>query len=259
VSTTDETIQESLLRAELERELAAVHPGAPPLDAVLRRSHAVRVRRRAFALGWTAAALAAVAAAVPGITYLARPQPPAAPIRHQITDYPPSPGAPSGQIASGTVDGVKWSVRAGEGSGSQGFCFWPAESPTTQDGPMCGEPKAAFYPIDDDGGSGPPVGPFFQYLEVQPQIARVVVRFADGQTLSLHPVTIDGHHVTAFALPPALPVEELIGYAADGKELGFTAPLDPMPGQTGVSGFYDGWYTPKPTAAGDPAPDHSSP
>jgi hypothetical protein len=264
VSSTDETREEIQLRMGLARDLDAIHPGPAPLEAVLQRSRAVRVRRRTRTLSWTAAALAAAAVVaavvVPAVSRPAGPQPPTAPTQHEITAYPPSPGAPSGQIATGTVDGVKWVVRAG--LSSQGFCLWPTENLDTP-GFCAGTGESPLPdPIDDGGGTSLATlanGPYFQFLYAQPQVARIVVLFADGQTLSLRPVVVDGHRLAAFALPPALPVDRLIGYDSDGRELGFTVPFDPEPGQTGVSSGYQGWYTQTPAPAPDQAPVQSSP
>ena len=188
--------------------LDEITPGPAPVGVVIRRGR--RVRRRRVA-GATAAVLAA-AAAVAGFSWLGLRLPsqaPAAPRPPVVTVVPPGPGAPAGQIASGTVGHAHWSARV---TAPRNGLFCLIASGDT--GRFCGLSARPIGPVDLEGGfaahgyrivGGP----------VRPRVTRVEVLLADGRRLTLHPAAVYGQRWVAVALPLRARVSKAVAY--DGK------------------------------------------
>jgi hypothetical protein len=213
------TSAEQELRQRLSAVLDEMTPGPAPVGTVIRRGRAVRRRRIA---GATAAALAAVAV-VAGFSSLGLRLPSQAPAAPPpvVTVVPPGPGAPAGQIASGTVGSAHWSARV---TAPRNGLFCLIASGDT--GRFCGLSARPIGPVDLEGGfaahgyrivGGP----------VRPRVTRVEVLLADGQRLNLHPAAAYGHRWVAVALPLRARVSRAVAY--DGKAvyryaIPFTAP-----------------------------------
>jgi hypothetical protein len=225
---------EQEMRKRLSAVLDGITPGPAPVAAVIRRGRTVRRRR---ITGATAAALAVVAAVV-GFGPLGLRLPSAAPENPRppvVTVVPPGPGAPAGQIASGTVGRQHWSARV----------------MAPQDGQRCVMAGAAgeICPVTDR-----PVAPVsltsvtarnYTILvgPVQPRVTRVEVLFADGQRLTLHPATPYGdHRWVAFAVPTGVRVSRAVAY--DGQAVyRYAVPFGGPPGRPLAPNFVT-WLRP---------------
>ena len=200
------TSAEQELRKCLSAVLDEMTPGPAPVGVVIRRGRGVRRRRVA---GATAAVLAA-ATAVAGFSWLGLRLPsqaPAAPRPPVVTVVPPGPGAPAGQIASGTVGHAHWSARV---TAPRNGLFCLIASGDT--GRFCGLSARPIGPVDLEGGfaahgyrivGGP----------VRPKVTRVEVLLADGQRLNLHPVAAWGYRWVAVALPLQARVSRAVAYS----------------------------------------------
>ena len=124
-----------------------------------------------------------------------------------VTVVPPGPGAPAGQIASGTVGRAHWSARVTKPRhGLVCLNALPA-------GIDCGLPPArsaarsiwrAAWLLHGYRVLGGPV---------RPRVTRVEVLLADGQRLNLHPAPAWGHRWVAVALPLQARVSRAVAYA----------------------------------------------
>lgn len=221
-------IEENALRARLDRELDQFTAGSAPVDGVMRQGRGIRTRRRAV-FGGTLAVIAMVAVAVPvALVHGTAPsRPVAAPVRHSVTVDPPAPGGPAGVIASGTADGEHWKVTAGSGAAGQ-VCFAYAvddQTGSTNCGTKEDVSSSSADPVDLEGGSDGAL-PYFSYGPVRADVARVVVDFADGESLDLRPVTVLGQRDVGFAQPQGLRVTRLSAYAASGSLIAYVIPYD---------------------------------
>jgi hypothetical protein len=199
------TSAEQELRQRLSAALDEMPPGPAPVGAVIRHGRTIR-RRRVAGLAASALAAAAVVTAA-GLLGLRLPsQAPVAPRPAVVTVVPPGPGAPAGQIASGTVGGARWSARVTEPRKGQTCLVASGET-----GRVCGLSTRALSPAEFEGGfsahgyrivGGP----------VQPRVTRVEVLLADGQRLVLHPAAVYGQRWVAVALPLRTGVIKAVAY-----------------------------------------------
>lgn len=199
------TSAEQEMRQRLSAVLDDLTPGPAPVAVVIRRGRTVRRRRIA---GVTAAGLAA-AAAVAGFSSLGLRLPSTAPESPRppvVTVVPPGPGAPAGQIASGTVGREHWSVRVTvPRHGLVCLKAGPA-------GIACGLSASPVNPADLEGGMS---AHGYRVLggPVKPRVTRVKVLLTDGQRLNLHPVAAYGQRWVAFALPLQTRVSKAVAYS----------------------------------------------
>jgi len=200
------TSAEQELRKRLSAVLDEMTPGPAPVGVVIRRGRGVRRRRAAGA----AAAVLAAAAAVAGFSWLGLRLPSEAPVAPRppvVTVVPPGPGAPAGQIASGTVGRAHWSARVTAPRNGQ-FCLI-ASGDT---GRFCGLSARALSPADLEGGGSSAYGYRLEGGPVQPGVTRVEVLLADGQRLVLHPAPVYGQRWVAVALPLRAQVVRAVAY-----------------------------------------------
>lgn len=196
---------EQEMRERLSAVLDGITPGPAPVAAVIRRGRTVRRRRIA---GATAAALAVVAA-VAGLSSLGLRLPSAAPENPRppvVTVVPPGPGAPAGQIASGTVGRAHWSARVT--APRKGTTCLIASGDTGQ---FCGLSASPLSPAGLGGGMS---AHGYRILggPVRPRVTRVEVLLADGQRLVLHPAAAYGRRWVAVALPLRTGVIKAVAY-----------------------------------------------
>src|SRR5690242_13279970 len=165
------TSAEQELRKRLSAVLNEMTPGPAPVGVVIRRGRGVRRRR----VAGTAAAVLAAAAAVAGFSFLGLRLPSQAPVAPRppvVTVVPP--GAPAGQIASGTVGRAHWSARVT--APHKGTVCLIASGDT---GRFCGITASPIGPVDLGGGMSAH-GYEIQGGPVRPQVTRVEVLLADG-------------------------------------------------------------------------------
>jgi hypothetical protein len=208
------------LHEDLNTALAAVEPGAAPVEAAMRAGKRIRNWRRA---GVLAGAVAVVAAAVVGVPVLghqlALPSPPASSVRETVV--PPGPHAPAGTIASGLIGTKPWSARI-EYPGTA-KCLATGTNLVTYN---C---KGALPTADGDpisiANTGIPNSAYqigtFTYLIcfglVQPDVASARVVLADGKVLTLQPVTVGGSRWVAFPSSEGLLIDTIIAYSRTGE------------------------------------------
>ena len=217
------------LHEELNTALAAVQPGAAPVDAAMLTGRKIRNRRRAGLLAGVVAVVAAVAVGVPALT-----RPDALPQPHPVTDHvrvtvnPPGPHSPAGLIASGLIGTQPWNLSVESPTSDNcvftgtGLSFYAC-----QDG-YSGQPSVA-DPITFEGaGGGTAVNPtFVSFGAVWKGVVSARVELSDGTVLTLHPAEVDGLRFVAFDIPAQLPVDSVIAYSDTGEiatAIPFTAP-----------------------------------
>jgi hypothetical protein len=266
-----ETLEESVLREQLAQACepgGALHRhGVVPEDAVIGRGRAMRTRRRVGLAGaaLSVTAVAAVALTSALSTSVTRPhESSAAPVDQRVTVEQLDPnghestfdGDPSWLAGTGTVDGAKWQLLlrsasvdgpAGTGAPVNGLCDQLIVGSTAED-IECGEVFAA----DNLLGPQTPVAltgenqgggvPYFQLGSLRADVAEVQVDLADGESLSLHPVTVEGKRYVAFAAPDGLDVSLVVAYAANGTEIAQQAPIATVNGLPDFVGTT--WSTP---------------
>jgi hypothetical protein len=199
------TSAEQELRKRLSAVLDEMTPGPAPVGVVIRRGRGVRRRRVAGA----AAAVLAAAAAVAGFSWLGLRLPSQAPVAPRppvVTVVPPGPGAPAGQIASGTVGRAHWSARVS--APRNGTTCLIASGDT---GRFCG---LSTIPLSPAGLGGGMSAHGYEIVggPVEPGVTRVEVLLADGQRLVLHPAVAYGQRWVAVALPLRTAVLKAVAY-----------------------------------------------
>jgi hypothetical protein len=158
------------LRRALYGTLQSVHPPAAPLEAIVRRGKAIRLRRAGAATG--AVALAAIVVATTAALH-ASPRPAAS------ATVPLGPVVPGGVIAHGTTDGHPWRLAA-QNIADPGYTCVPA--------------------ITIDGTDADPVYPEpYTSATVAPGLALPGIGFAFVQLpVDINGVVVDGtQNVTA--------------------------------------------------------------
>jgi hypothetical protein len=231
------------LQERLDQAFQAITPRQAPLDQAVRQGRLIRIRRRLAA----AAGLAVVAAgvAVPALLHqqasqpaLNRPQHPA------VTVHPAGPHAPAGLIAAGTAAGRRWRLTAfkpgtaGAARGAQ--CFTVISLHNC--GPVPGPRPSRSDPVSFTGTSDDVTDA--QFGPVSAAVSYLTVRLADGETLTLHPVSVYGTRFVGYAIPRRVQVSRITAYSARGK-LASTIPFNEpdgtlatglwlRPGQTGM-------------------------
>jgi hypothetical protein len=249
-----EMLEESVLREQLAQ---ACEPGGMlhrhsdvPEAAVIGRGRAMRTRRH---IGYAGAAVSVVAVAAVGVavalpTSVAQPhESSSASANHEVTVEQLDPkgqeitfdGDQSWVVGAGQVDGAKWrlllrwtsfAVPPAGGSQASELCAQLIVGSTEGD-TDCG----ASFTDDNSADPQPPVAltgesqngsglPYFQLGSVRADVAEVQVDLADGESLSLQPVTAHGKRYVAFAAPAGLDVSLLVAYDAHGTEIGQLAP-----------------------------------
>jgi hypothetical protein len=208
------------LYERLDRAVEAIAPPTAPVDGAMRRGRVIKWRRRSVAVASVAAVVAAGVIAVPSLRHAATQGP--ATSRYTVTVQAPGPHSPAGLMASGTVNGRRWELTAGQpgargvGRGQQfvkasGAAFGP-------DGEMAAAPAFAAPRTDPVSFAGVSSGSVqAAYGAVAASVSYVRVRLGNGIVLTLHPARVYGARVVAFALPLGAPVVSATAYSARGE------------------------------------------
>jgi hypothetical protein len=222
------------LREDLSAALRTVEPGQAPVNAVIRRGHRIRVRRRVAAIGTAIAVAVAVVVGYPAVSHRAAGPAPTQPADRRpapITDTPPSSGAPAGVIAVGQVGTTAWqvSVNKPDGPGRTGppQCFAVALDP--------GGSTPLSASVLDNGGSTNcdlkyPVQQAPVALEgtggnaiyvmaggVAANVQYLVIQLADGQVVKPIPHAAYGRRFVAYAAPTRDRVVSATAYTGNGQ------------------------------------------
>jgi hypothetical protein len=227
------------LHEDLNTALAAVEPGAAPVEAAMLTGRKIKNARRA---GLLAGAVAVVVAAVVGVPALTRPDalPQPATSRIRVTVNPPGPHSPAGLIASGLIGSAPWNVSLKSPSSNNCVSGGYGMSITECAGDQ-GQPTAA-APIGfgGEGGDGSPVPVNITFGEVRKDVVSVRVELSGGTVLTLHPVEVDGARFVAFASPVSVPVDSVTAYSRSGA-IATAIPFDP-PGW--IVPTFEAWLRP---------------
>jgi hypothetical protein len=214
------------LGERLDGAFSAVDAGPAPVDGTRRKGSALRLRRRIAA----AASIAAVVAAgvfVPLAVQrqassgpLTRPSHSTNPSQYSVTVQSPGPHSPAGLIASGTINGKGWQFTAGNpgasgtGGGRQITASGPAIGPD-QIGTCPVLPAAdPAYPATFNSQASPVAQ--VQYGAVRADVAYVMITLGNGRVLTLHPVTVSGARLVAFAAPTGAVIAKATAYSRTG-------------------------------------------
>jgi hypothetical protein len=213
---------ENDLREQLNRTFEPVTPSPAPIEDAVRRGRAIRGRRRAGAVASLAVVAAvAVAVAVQPVQHSARATSPAS-AHYTATVHVPSPNAPAGAIAYGTVNGQWWELVAsqpgtdGAGRGQQlitasGAAFGSSEVADVEP-PFAPDASSPVALTALQSGTTQ-----CQFGAVAADVSYVTVRLGNGIVLTLHPVTVFGARVVAFAAPAGAEIVSATAYSEHGE------------------------------------------
>jgi len=200
------------LRRVLHDTLRSVPPSPAPLEAIIRRSKRIRLRRAGAAAG--AVALAGIIA-VTSLALRGSPQPYVPPAAPAIT------AGPDGVFASGTADGHRWRL-AVQNIADPGYSCLPAIIINGTDAD----------PVNPDPGTGATValgsalpGVGFGFVQVPADVNEIVV---NGDA-AVPAVTVAAcgsrYHVAGFAYPLSKPLRVTVANPPPGWPPVFTMPL----------------------------------
>jgi hypothetical protein len=200
---------ERQIRDRLGGALDTITPASAPVGSVIRKGRGIRNRRRAG----VAAGLAVViglGAALPSIVrHSPAPPQPVGPPHYRITVRPPAKGAPAGLIATGAINGKKWSVTLLRSGGGSTVAQIPGYSYYNVGGSPDGNP--AYLTQNSDQVRASAVG------TVARNVTRLTLQMANGTLLDLHPVAYRGQRWVAVMLPARLPVLDVVAYSGSGE------------------------------------------
>jgi len=276
----------SELQSELETELRALDIRPAPVADTIRAGR--RLRHRRFAVTAGVIAVIAIAAGVPVLTRAgAAPAPPpvsrptgtatAVPVPTPtafgkptlpdgdpvITDAPPGPGAPAGEIAQGTIGARTYRITVGKMGLSDlpkdSYCLDVTGSATGSSadgtGMSCGPFETSAAPATLQGYSGPGGGGMVEttFGSVATDVTYLVLTFSDGQQLKLIPVTVAGQRLAAFIAPMSMTIASLTAHLGTASfDSGQTSTAIPftLPGQLPSFGLWQ--------LSGQPAPPRAT-
>lgn len=245
------SIDERELGERLDDCFEAVKPSMVPVDSVLRQGKAIKFRRRTGAV----ATVAVVAAGVVGVPALLHQQDPPEAVqlpRHYAVTVR-SGGevtSPAGLIASGTVNGKGWQVIASKpGTGGadigeqcfavQGTAFGAGTGET--ENCVSALTTTSADSVEGANGGGPVTlealsGGLSQsfYGAVASNVSYVTVTLHNGTVLTLHPVSVYGVRMVAFAVPKGGVINETAAYSATG-EIASAVPFAAPDGATTIA------------------------
>jgi hypothetical protein len=206
------------LYERLDRAVGAITPPMAPVDGAVRRGRAIRLRRRAVVVAGVAGVVTAAAVAVPALRHADQEYPA---VSYSATVRPPGPHSPPGLIASGTVNGQRWQIVAGQpgaGGAGPGQQIFLATGPALDSGSASTSvPTALWKSKDPVVLLGLSCGPTqMQFGRLRADVSFVKVRLGNGSTLTLHPATVWGTRMVAFAIPMGAPVVSATAYSARG-------------------------------------------
>ena len=229
------------LHEDLTTALAAVEPGAAPVEAAMLTGRKIRNRRRAGLLAGAVAVVVAAVVGVPAFTHQeALPAPTTSHIR--VTVNPPGPHSRAGLIGSGLIGSAPWSVTVT--SSSSNNCAFEGNGMSIiacSGGGDQGQPTAA-APISfqGEGSDGSPVPFNITFGEVWKGVVSARVELSDGTILTLRPAEVDGSRYVAFASPESMQVDSVTAYSPSGA-IATAIPFTP-PG--GLLPSFEAWLRP---------------
>jgi hypothetical protein len=219
---------ERQLRDQIGTALDQYTPGPVPFDTIVRRGRAAVVRKRiANAVG--AIVIVALAAGTPLILRsFTGPAPATRPpaTHYRVSVSPPAPGAPQGEIATGTVNGWRWQVRASNGPSGQ-ICFIGRGISGLCDDSQDLAQEHSGPPVSFFGVNGSPNPGSIVVGTVRADVNLVRVSLTNGSTLSLHPVQALGRRTApllALGVPDPQAVTRITAYSSRG-EIGYAIPF----------------------------------
>ena len=230
------------LHERLDGAVEAITPRPAPVDGVMRHGRVIRWRRRAVAVA-AVAVVAAGAVAVPSLRHAAAQHQPAT-TRYTVTVRPPGPHSPPGLVAAGTINGQRWQVTLGRpGGGGAG----PGQQFSVVSGPAFGSESLidSGTALASDGtepvaftatSSGSNQA---QFGAVRADVSYVTVRLGNGTLLTLHPATVWGVRVVAFAAPVGAEITAATAYSRHGV-IATAIPFD-RPGELAT---FSAWLRP---------------
>jgi hypothetical protein len=234
------------LHERLDRAFETITPRPAPVDGTIRRGKAIKGRRRVAATVAVAAVVAVGVITVPSLHRLAGPTPVPGSGHYTVTVQPPGPDSRAGLIASGTVNGKRWEIGADKPEAGHGiqqlYTSGPAYGP--EDGTAVPNRPVGTDPVFfQSAGSGTIQS---EYGTVRADVSYVTVRLGNGTVLTLHPVTVYGTRVIAFAFPGNAVIVNDIAYSRHGEiatAVPFNKPADGFfyfgvwlkPGQHGIA------------------------
>jgi hypothetical protein len=226
------TVDDERAARTMLADLTAGQPAAPPgrLGAVRRR--AVLRRRRQFVALAAVVAIVAVAAATVPLRLLGT-APPVAPTSYHLSEQPPGPHARPGLIATGIVNGQRWSVTLSHESGSatgphgSGTCATAGQGTGIEcaGGPVRAASRTG-EPVNIDLGAGS-ANASLDIATTRSDVTAVAVRYTNGQSLTLHPVSVFGNQsasYVAIAEPHPGSVVSVAAFAGH-RGLGYAVPF----------------------------------
>jgi hypothetical protein len=229
------------LYERLDLAIGAITLREAPVGGAIRRGRGIRLRRRVVVAAGVAAVVAAGVVGVPRLRHADAEHPVAS---YSATVRPPGPHSPPGLIASGTVKGQRWQIvagRPGAGGAGRGQQIFLATGPALDSG------SASTSVSTTDLKSTDPVlflgllcGPTqVQFGELRADVSFVKVRLGTGSTLTLHPATVWGVRMVAFAIPIGAPVVSATAYSGRG-EIATAIPFNAADGMA----FFGTWLRP---------------
>jgi hypothetical protein len=226
------------LYERLDLAIGTITPREAPVGRAMRRGRGIKVRRRAAVVAGVAVVAAGVVA-VPSLRHAATEHPAAS---YSATVRPPGPHSPPGLIASGTVNGQRWQIvagRPGAGGAGRGEQIFLATGPALDSGSASTSiPTATWKSADPVLFLGLSCGPTqVQFGELRADVSSVKVRLGNGSTLTLHPATVWGVRMVAFAIPLGAPVVSATAYSAQGSEIATAIPFN-APGEMAAFGAW---------------------
>jgi hypothetical protein len=229
------------LHENLNTALAAVEPGAAPVEAAMLAGQRIKNRRRAGVLAGAVAVVVAAAVGVPALTRQeALPSPATSHIR--VTVNPPGPHSPAGLIASGLIGNQRWDVVVQSPWSSNCLVTGINLAEVACEGGLTSAVADAPIALEGVGGGiGNRTQYFVSYGPVLKDVTSVRVALSDGTVLNPRPTTVDGSRMVAFATPTGVPVESLTVYSRTG-EIGTAIPFN-GPAGDGLPSFQE-WLRP---------------
>jgi hypothetical protein len=220
---------ERVLYERLDRAFETITPAPAPVEGAVRRGQAIRRRRRAAAAAGLAAVVAAGVIAVPVLRYATRPATSASG-NYTVTVQAPGSHAPAGEIAFGTVNGQQWRIVVNkpgtEGAARGQELIVASGSAFGPQGVSDSAPSLAVDNTEPVSLTGLRSGTTqVQYGAVRDDVSYVTVRLGNGTVLTLHPVTVYGTRVVAFAAPAGANIVDATAYSLRG-EIGVAVPFN---------------------------------
>jgi hypothetical protein len=155
---------------------------------------------------------------------------------YTVTVQQPGKGAPAGEIATGTVNGLAWQLTLAPVSDNSGngpsFCSTVTGPLFSGYGgvPTCGQPEeftgpgaepAYFHEATPTYGYKTYGSAYLEWGPVAPDVSYLTAALSNGKVLTLHPVASPGYRYIAIAVPPEA-LGTITAYSSHGEIAGIT-------------------------------------